>query len=148
MIDTLTNREFEWCWHLSEIYPVSGEDMIKIYIDTKNNILKNNKRARSKKITEQCMNIIISDLQRIPTRKVINNEYDHSLAWKIFKKKNRIDDDIFVKCPVCHDIYLVKDMSLHHLIPKDLGEHLWYVTWNLILVCKDCHKHIHPYMEK
>lgn len=80
-------------------------------------------------------------------KKTINKAYDWLDGRRLFNQEKNLAQESLIQCPICLKIGYVSEADLHHLLPKSLGEHLWYDVKNLVYLCKQCHRKIHTFME-
>lgn len=62
----------------------------------------------------------------------------------IFFKAHQLTNDMTYFCDICNKLYKVKDLSVHHVIPIRAADHLKHKIDNMILVCDNCDRKLHP----
>lgn len=79
----------------------------------------------------------------LTNKKKAKPKCDMARCRELYYKYHNITPRTIVQCPICLRKEKAMWLTLHHLLPKSFGIHLYYKLTNLILVCSSCHYRLH-----
>mgnify|MGYP002521582958 CR=1 FL=1 len=76
-------------------------------------------------------------------KRAINGQRKAGILANAHNKKPRLYEAQQGQCFLCHREYKIKKMQIHHVLPLVLYPEYGSCIDNLILLCPECHQHIH-----